>query len=955
MPKYAIGPFETGLQKNVKPWLDNKDAFVELEDAYVFRGRVKKKEGYSFLGRLHLTPTLPEAKANAGVGTTTYNAIITNPPISPDTVTITIAIAAWGNFVFTDNGNGTLTATTVPAGENYGWGTINYETGAFVLNWDTALPAGVHTVNITAYRYLPVVANKKLPCMGFTHLETTVVNFEDLIAFDTDYSFYFTGGQFENCSFYKMNLAAANPVLWTGANSDFFWSKNYYEVLWSTNNVVGNHGRACTAITQAASAVITVGAGHPFIVQDVVFINEVVGMTEINGLIGTVTAIAANTITVNINSAAFGAYASGGVVFALTRTLSGDGIRFYDGFGLNLGWRNFAPPLTFTGASTDTYLKAALILVPYRDHLVALNTTEGTFTGANTVYRNRARWSQNGTPFYATASTPAAATSRRAGSEWADNIPGGGGYNDAPTSEQIVSCAFFKDTLVVYFERSVWELRYTGNEVLPFVWYKINSDLGCESTFSPITFDEGVYAIGDKRITVSNSQEVQPIDIKIPDEVYEIQNDTQGPKRVHGIRDFYRKLVYWTIPTQTAGGTFPEKLLILNYEEKCWSYFNDSFTCFGNYQKSTDYTWATLPYDSWDEWNIPWGSPQSQAAFPDIVGGNQIGNVAILGKESNNDPLLDLMTAAGVPAITNANPAVCYLPNHNLQNSTNSDFGFYDGDYVKFFYVRGFATAVANETVDTAAIGATQFVGSFGTDLMNTGTWVGTIPSTITITCGANTYTDLGNGTLYGGTGNSTIDYENRTFVINFAALGAATPVTISYSYNPLNYRVFGIRTITTDTFSLYTISDAGVFNPLDLSGFGASYTGSGNIQIVNNFYIKTKALSPFLEQDQSFRLSYLDVYTDVNDGTITTELYVGEEPDPSTLLNLSLAKTTGESFNTVSSPRVWKRLFPSIASNFVQVGFTFSPVQMKERTNYESGFELHTMLFDIAPSGRII
>lgn len=70
--------------------------------------------------------------------------------------------------------------------------------------------------------------------------------------------------------------------------------------------------KSITALTKAASAVITVGAAHGFVVGELVHITGVVGMTEINGLIGRITATAATTITVNIASTAFTAYTSGG-------------------------------------------------------------------------------------------------------------------------------------------------------------------------------------------------------------------------------------------------------------------------------------------------------------------------------------------------------------------------------------------------------------------------------------------------------------------------------------------------------------------------------------------------------------------------------------------------------------------------------------------------------------------
>jgi uncharacterized phage protein (TIGR02218 family) len=89
---------------------------------------------------------------------------------------------------------------------------------------------------------------------------------------------------------------------------------------------VGVYSLAITAITKAASAVVTVGT-HTFVAGDVVEFAAVVGMTQINGLTGTVTAIGATTITVNINSSAFTTYSSGG-----TAALLAGGITLHEPF-----------------------------------------------------------------------------------------------------------------------------------------------------------------------------------------------------------------------------------------------------------------------------------------------------------------------------------------------------------------------------------------------------------------------------------------------------------------------------------------------------------------------------------------------------------------------------------------------------------------------------------------------
>lgn len=84
---------------------------------------------------------------------------------------------------------------------------------------------------------------------------------------------------------------------------------------------IGVNSKSITSITKAASAVVTVGT-HTFVVGDVVAFSGVSGMTEINGLTGTVTATGATTITVNINSSAFTAYASGGTAALLAGTIT---------------------------------------------------------------------------------------------------------------------------------------------------------------------------------------------------------------------------------------------------------------------------------------------------------------------------------------------------------------------------------------------------------------------------------------------------------------------------------------------------------------------------------------------------------------------------------------------------------------------------------------------------------
>jgi len=820
-----IGPYSTGVQKNLEPFMLPEEAFVDLEDAYCFRGRVIKKNGYTFLGRLHVTPTLPEA-LGVTVLPNSFTAILANSPVSPGTLVITV-----GALTFTDNGNGTLTS---PAA-NANYGTIDYESGTINLNFNPAVVLGT-AVNATAYRYLP-----RNPVMGLGLYDKAAVNQEDLIGFDTQHSYLYNTA---TNIFDELTVGSwgANDQF-TSTNSDFVWTENYYvdatnnKLIWETNNIAYN---------------------------------------------------------ANLQ----------------------DGIQYFNG----TSWVTLQAQID----STPNYLRGSLLIFAYRNRLVALNTLEGPApgVGAATRYANRARWSQNGTPLPAVDANA-----------WREDIVGRGGYIDAPTSEAIVSAAFNKDTLIVFFERSTWRLRYTGNEILPFLWEQIHSEYGAESTNASVVFDKGILAVGDKRIVRADNINVEPIDTKIPDEVYNFHNDNEGPKRIWGIRDFYRQLVYWTFPNDDPGETFPDKVLVLNYDNGAYSFYNDSFTCFGRWQKRQDYTWATLPYATWSEWVLSWGDPRSQSFFSNIVAGNQKGFVIILDTISSNQESMDLVNTLPIPTISNTAPAVFSLPDHNLKIE----------QFIRIDDCPAFGINVVGEALGTALAGSTQFIGTL--------TNLGAFPATIQITIGANIFTDLGNGTFAGGLGGS-INYETGEFTVNFAALGIDTPVTVNYTYNILNYRVFKVTATTTNTFQIASVNPDESLTSINFNTFGAPYTGTGKISIINNFKAVTKRFSPFIGQEKGIRINFFDILIKKAIGSFVSRIL--SDQDSSISIRDLIVSSESEVTSTLNPQKTWKRVYANAISDFIQMLFEMTDYQMTQKDNYTSSWELHAMNMRVSETGRL-
>jgi len=674
-PSFAIVDLRDGTRRDVEPFLLENDAFPVLENAYLFRGRVQRRSCFSKMGS-GLSRLRWQIGTTDGSGNFSYTL-----PDAPITSAVSQFIS--GTSLFTDSGvagapANLLSITSATA-------TLNRSSGALTITGSDAA---------AAVFYYP-----GLPVMGLRVREQNAINDELSLDFDTRYSYIFDTA---TTDFIGANTYKTSNVIftWSGSDSDLFWSTNYYSVFWATNNIAGLNAQIITGITAAGSAVVNFGVTPLIASGDYVFFSGVQGMVEINGLVGLVTAVGATTITVNINSSAFTAYTSGGLAQDLTnKIIAGkDGIKFYDGPGAGTGWVNFAPPLSTITSSSVRYLNGCLIILPYKDRLLVLNTYESTGLSAPINFKQRARWSQNGTPFYASNSNVLPVNQAAQASSWVDDTPGLGGYIDAPTAEAIVSAEFIKDTLIVYFERSTWQLVYTNNETLPFIWQKINTELGCESTFSIVPFDRGAFGIGNYGIITTDSVNVARIDQKIPDEVFQIQNSSNGVKRAVGIRDYNAQFVYWSYPivsdedgeTDTYTLTFPNQVLLYNYLDGSWAEFDDSFTCFGYWQNTSDKSWAQVDLP-WQSINYTWNSQVQQAKYPNVIAGNQRGFVMVFSQLQNlgrNSPSLEISNMSG-------NTITC--PNHNF---VNNQYVLITGS-VGFTAWNGNIYKVVNATVNT--------------------------------------------------------------------------------------------------------------------------------------------------------------------------------------------------------------------------------------------------------------
>lgn len=920
MAKLVIGPFNRGQKTNREPFNIDNDSFPVLQNAYQWRGRIKRKRGTEFLTRLTRYFNSALSAYNSGSSTIVLDGsgvgnILTgwsleaNANVAIGNVTITDTISL---IVYTDpNMDGTLSPN----------GTINYSSGKI-----TILAAAGHAITAT-FTYYP-----NLPVMGLEDFILPSNPYPGTIGFDTVYSYIISNSlpSFSYAvNFYKnlptgaytgyIQKTSTTSLTWNGQDYQQFWTVNYQGAMFATNGInvpfsitnVGMQYRFIENITNIvvgppASAQLTI-TNHGLSRGDFVFINEVTGMTTgspvfstINFQTGYVTSVVnANNVIVTFPNATFNgvAYISGGIAQYLTNRVDPtlDGIRWFDGDPTNgsptnpvlvrgLGWVNYNPPLSNLSYSIaglplgQYYLVTARMIVAFKDRLIFIGPVVQTSSAGSQVYlQDTVIYSQNGTPYYTASFTgdPALATtiftpilvpanqSATASAMWEDS-PGFGGFITAGIDQPINSVGPNEDVLIMGFSGIQARFVYTGNDILPFNFFLVNSDLGSSSVFSSVVMDKGVFTRGARGFVISNQSGSERVDLEIPDEVFEIALNNNGAERITAQRDYISEWIYYTYPNNKFVSRFPTQTLQYNYRDDSWGTFFESYTTYGIFRPTNTYTWATigLRYPTWSVWNDPWNAGLSTVLQQQVIAGNQQGFVMIRDDGTTEENSLYINSFAG---------QVVTSPDHCLNT----------GDYIVINNALGSIGAEVNGNVFQVLV---QDDNTFAV---------------------SPTYTS---GLSYFGGGTIT-----RMYV----------PLIQTKQF-PVAWEIGRKTRIGVQQYLLTTTSISQVTLLIFLSQNAADAYNIGNIVPQNNV---------------------------VNSSLIySTVLYTCPE---STNLGLTPANVNLNMITATEQEQIWHRISTSLIGDTVQLGLTLSDSQMRDPTlTFQfAEIELHAINLEVYPS----
>lgn len=477
-----------------------------------------------------------------------------------------------------------------------------------------------------------------------------------------------------------------------------------------------------TDISQDDPGEVTTGSPHGYSTGDLVYITGVTGMIELNNLTFVITDTGATTFTIGVDTTSFGAYTGGGTVavvdstvdrvmgiwrfiessgaqailaFNTTRAnlysgvtnsfveldgsaiMDGDeydyiwatnwqgsnlgnrlyftngkaydgtalnGIRFYDGNGATT--TNFTPTSTALGGGR--FLYGGKLIFAIKQRLVVLNTFENDGV-ATTNFPQRARWCQAQGP-----------------SNWNDITPGGGGFLDAPTGDQILSAQDLQDVIIVIFTNSVWTLRPVPDPALPYRWDKINDFRSCDGKMASVGYDREMRALGVRGITATDGVETRRIDTRIEDFVIDEINVDEFQK-VFCMRS-YAKRRWWTLFSQASeedrDNVENNKALIWDDESGAFTTYSINMNCLGYGTIGRDWGLNDFTAANGRDWRLiplPGEEGPSEETLQSFfwqenqetfLGGNIEGTVFELetGTEDDDDLIsTEIMTAAWNP------------------------------------------------------------------------------------------------------------------------------------------------------------------------------------------------------------------------------------------------------------------------------------------------------------------
>lgn len=719
---YLISNYSTGLDRELQPWLLPEDAMTELFDGYVYRGVTNKRDGYKGYANGRKS-TYTESRI---VHTVTFGFSITSGVIdgANDTFVIQLTLPVIPGSITINGSNPVQVVTDDGAGNlvGAGTGTVNYVTGVINLVF-TAPPAFASTITVTYGNfavgngtngpYSNTITNvpisrgsitltagvQTLTDNGNGYSLLTPINISNvgltnpaLITTSVNHG-YTTGDQVVLSSILgttELNSVNAYTITVTGLTT---FTLDGIDATGYTPYASGGTAQKVTATYNYTTGLIianfvnVVAIGVPITISYSYHPGlPVMGIMRFYPKTSPVEMLVADTRYVNRYDRT-----TDRLVDITTTVYSGNSQDFWS-------WTNYdsatsVPRLLFcNGASGDeiqqwdgttvtryNFTSATIIkmnarqIFEFQDRLILFQTYETIAGPTTTFYPKRIRISGFG-----------------ANTDSFDSTSPGAGFIDIPDNTNFYGAAFNRDDLMFFTESSAWILKYTGNDINPFVLKRLDGSRGSKAAFSVISYLNRTMAASPRGLIIADGYNLSRMDNNLPDFSFNSINNEFFKSCFSGFIDEDRD-VYMLYPSEgevrpaLVPASSSDRILVSNFEEDNFAIYRIPLSCMGNFEESNTILWSDLtPENGFPTWDAlaavfsSWNAFPYSEAVPVAIGGGHKGEIWSLNvNESEDNPqrIRNITIVTGVD-------------NDGLQVTT--DWNNYEvGDYIFFTGVQG--------------------------------------------------------------------------------------------------------------------------------------------------------------------------------------------------------------------------------------------------------------------------
>lgn len=677
------GKSRSGYFTYYDSWVKPEDAYDTLINAYVYRGSLYQRNGFT------LFPSTAQAGAlvyqnneivTVGNGGSAYGSTLTNRPLI-GTVTVTALTVA-----------GKRTATAAFAAGDVplvgalaaGASTINFTTGVWVLNTTAAVAANIPIV--IQYNYIPtnLTSNAGIsvnnPIMGIKQFINETTNTNVLVVMDTRRASFWDPGaktftplaQFQQF-FYQFKSPNTGPAFTSTNNGNSItlqWTNiaPYTVSVTSAGDTAGGGVGTVTDVptnsttgTFTASGNITGGT-----------INYVTGQIVINF------AVAPTALTtVQITASLQGDYFTGNNTnfFNATNWNAPDTPAFLYmtnnvDFITTFNGTTLGRPAFGIYATSVTIKAPSQVLLPFKNDiakcidikvfqnsLLLLRPT--IFSDGSTVPR---AFAENQAIYYScpTGNLSFSPTNFVLGTE----IAGNGGFVEASTGDIIQSASLIRDALIVFFTNSTFLFRGTNNPVDPLRFFQLNNSRSTNAPYGNIDYDSFASSMGAKGLIICDGVGVERYDEEVIDLFENINQNAFG--QCNAARYDAQNQAWMLYPSTDKNINTSDKIMVYNFLEKTWAIYipnlgnliqtptsPNTLSCLGLGFTTQDITWNDFAAGgkwgpaglAWDQANFAWNTFLVQDLTPSLLAGDQNGFVYI----ADDGPTDNLGPAATTP------------------------------------------------------------------------------------------------------------------------------------------------------------------------------------------------------------------------------------------------------------------------------------------------------------------